>query len=111
MGVENEQSHKEILFVESIQLPCSFDSPHLLSQPATGVHNMGGFSKLPFDSSVSKRNFQSTDNDLNSLYDTSLGITLQDEQSSSSDMPIPRFDDDLLGDFLVEWADAGPSHD
>ncbi|KAJ5813412.1 uncharacterized protein N7503_000162 [Penicillium pulvis] len=106
---ENEKSHN--LIVESIQLPYSFDSPHLLSQTATGMQDTEGFSKLPFGSSVSKRNSQSTDNDLNSLYGTSFGFILQDQQSSSSDMSIPRIDDDLLGDFLVGWADSGSPQD
>lgn len=110
-GFENKQSHKNNVFEGSIRPSCSFDSPNRLSQPATGQQDMEGFSKLPFDSSVSKRNFQSTDNDLKSVYGTSFGIVLQDEQSSSSDMPIPRIDDDLLGDFLVEWTDYGSPHD
>lgn len=111
VGFENKQFHKKNSFLESIQLPCGFDNPHLLSQPATEQQGIEGFSKLPFDSSVSERNFRSTDNDLKLLYGTSFGIVLQDEQSSNSDMPIPRIDDDLLGDFLVGWADSGSSQD
>lgn len=109
VGVNNDQFDKVHIFEDSSQSNFSFDTPDLLSYLATGEQGIESFSKMTYGSKESNRDSQSTLNELDSSYVDSFGISLQleREQFPGPNTSIPGIDDELLGDFLVEWADSG----